>query len=103
MQWKGIQGSRASALCPVRVFFQSICGRFEGVSVYYAYSTALRNVAIKMSDAETPRPTFNFTAHPSTSPFAVPYKTYLSTHPGEKFKCEYIALVRLSSTPPRPG
>jgi 8-oxo-dGTP pyrophosphatase MutT (NUDIX family) len=100
MQRKGIQGPR------VRVFFQSICGRLEGVSVfpnnilYYVYSTALRNLAIKMLDAETPRPTFNFTAHPSTSSFAVPYETYLSTHPSEKFK--YIAtgaLVFDASTP----
>jgi 8-oxo-dGTP pyrophosphatase MutT (NUDIX family) len=104
MQWKGIQGSRASALCPIRVFFQSICGRLEGVSVYCVYSTALRNLAIKMSDTKTPRPTFNFTAHPSTSSFAVPYETYLSTHPGEKFKYEYIAtgaLVFDASTPRR--
>jgi 8-oxo-dGTP pyrophosphatase MutT (NUDIX family) len=76
----------------------------EGVSVYYVYSTALRNLTIKMSDAETPHPTFNFTAHPSTSSFAVPYETYLSTHPGEKFKCKYIAtgaLVFDASTPRR--
>jgi 8-oxo-dGTP pyrophosphatase MutT (NUDIX family) len=66
--------------------------------------TALRNLAIKMSDAETPRLTFNFTAHPSTSSFAVPYETYLSTHPGEKFKYKFIAtgaLVFDGSTPER--
>jgi 8-oxo-dGTP pyrophosphatase MutT (NUDIX family) len=57
-----------------------------------------------MSDAETPRPTFNFTTHPSTSSFAVPYETYLSTHPGEKFEYKYIAtgaLVFDASTPER--
>jgi 8-oxo-dGTP pyrophosphatase MutT (NUDIX family) len=57
-----------------------------------------------MPDAETPRPTFNFTAHPSTSSFAVPYETYLSAHPGEKFKYQYIAtgaLVFDASTPER--
>jgi 8-oxo-dGTP pyrophosphatase MutT (NUDIX family) len=68
------------------------------------YSTGLRKLAIKMSDAETPRPTFNFTAHPSTSSFAVPCETYLSTHPGEKFKYKFIAtgaLVFDASTPER--
>jgi 8-oxo-dGTP pyrophosphatase MutT (NUDIX family) len=57
-----------------------------------------------MSDVETPRPTFNFTAHPSTSSFAVPYETYLSAHPGEKFKYKFIgtgALVFDASTPER--
>jgi 8-oxo-dGTP pyrophosphatase MutT (NUDIX family) len=57
-----------------------------------------------MSDAETPRPTFNFTAHPSTLSFTVPYETYLSTHPGEKFKYKFIAtgsLVFDGSTPER--
>jgi 8-oxo-dGTP pyrophosphatase MutT (NUDIX family) len=82
----------------------------EGVSVfpnnilYYIYSTALRNLAIKMSDAETPHLTFNFAAHPSTSSFAVPYDTYLSTHPGERFRYEFIAtgaLVFDASTPER--
>jgi 8-oxo-dGTP pyrophosphatase MutT (NUDIX family) len=71
---------------------------------YFVYSTALRNLAIKMSDAETPRPTFNFTAHPSISSFAVPCETYLSTHPGEKFQYHFIAtgaLVFDASTPER--
>jgi 8-oxo-dGTP pyrophosphatase MutT (NUDIX family) len=57
-----------------------------------------------MSDAETPRPIFNFTAHPSTSSFAVPCETYLSTHPDEKFKYKFIAtgaLVFDTSTPER--
>jgi 8-oxo-dGTP pyrophosphatase MutT (NUDIX family) len=59
---------------------------------------------IKMLDAETPRPTFNFTAHPSTSSFAVPCETYLSNHSSEKFKYKFIAtgaLVFNASTPER--
>lgn len=71
---------------------------------YFVYSTTLRNLAFKMSDAETPRPTFNFIAHPSTSSFAVPCETYLSTHPGEKFEYHFIAtgaLVFDASTPER--
>ena len=71
---------------------------------FSVYSTALRNLTINMSGADTPRRTFNFTAHPSTSSFAVPYETYLSSHPGEKFQYHFIAtgaLVFDASTPER--
>lgn len=57
-----------------------------------------------MSDVDAPRPAFNFTAHPSTAAFAVPCETYLSTHPGERFKYGFIAtgaLVFDASTPAR--
>jgi 8-oxo-dGTP pyrophosphatase MutT (NUDIX family) len=57
-----------------------------------------------MSDNEPPRRTFNFSAHPSTSSFAVPCETYLSTYADEEFKYKYIAtgaLVFEASTPER--
>lgn len=57
-----------------------------------------------MSDEETPRRTFNFTAHPSTSSFAVPCGTYLSVNANEQFKYKFIAtgaLVFDASTPER--
>ena len=59
---------------------------------------------IKMPDTETPQAMFNFTVHPSISSFTVPSETYLSTHPGEEFKYNFIAtgaLVFDASTPER--
>jgi 8-oxo-dGTP pyrophosphatase MutT (NUDIX family) len=57
-----------------------------------------------MSDVETPRPTFNFIAHPSALSFAVPCETYLTTHFNKKFQYKFIAtgaLVFDTSTPER--
>jgi 8-oxo-dGTP pyrophosphatase MutT (NUDIX family) len=46
--------------------------------------------AIKMPEAENSRPlVFNFTSHSSTSSFTASSQTYLSNHPGAKYK--YIA------------
>lgn len=50
--------------------------------------------AIKMPEAENSSPpVFNFASHPSTSPFTASSQTYLSNHPGAKYK--YIATSSL--------
>ncbi|KAG0646483.1 hypothetical protein D0Z07_7491 [Hyphodiscus hymeniophilus] len=57
-----------------------------------------------MSSAAPTCPALNFTTHPSASPFAVNYESYLSTHASESSKYQYIAngaIVFDGSTPER--
>jgi 8-oxo-dGTP pyrophosphatase MutT (NUDIX family) len=80
-----------------------VCRYFLVTSILRIFDSP-RSLAIKMSDAEIPRLTFNFTTHPSTLSFAVPCEAYLSTHSGEKSQYDFIAtgaLVFDTSMPER--